>query len=85
MATSTSKTTKVTKVTISFECPSPVFPTFMGKVSFAAHDFESAQPKKSSKKKTSTKAAGEYLRSVCPGCQLCAILPEILEKGTFAV
>lgn len=82
MATSNSKTTKVT---ISFECPSSVFQTFMGKVSFAAPDFESAQPKKSTQKKTSTKAAGEYLRSLCPGCQLCAILAEILEKGTFTV
>ena len=85
MATSNSKTTKVTKVTISFEFPAPVFLTFMGKVSFAAPDYDSAQPKKSSQKKTSTKAAGEYLRSLCPGCQLCAILAEILEKGTFTV
>jgi hypothetical protein len=82
MATRNSKTTKVT---ISFECPASVFQTLMRKVLFAAPDFESAQPKKSSQKKTSTKAAGEYLRSLCPGCQLCAILAEILEKGTFTV
>lgn len=81
----TTRTSKNAKVNISFECPSQLLLTLMEKFMFVAPGFESAEPKKSTKKKPSANTAGASLKFACPACQFCSILSKILFKCTFEV
>jgi len=78
MTTSTSKTNKVT---ISFECPFPVFPFFTGKVVLVFSDRPKRPPKAVSSKKPLHQDSTSP--NTCAACLLCQKIAELILKSNL--